>query len=1197
MKKKQNHGDFRANLLKIIRIMRLCLFLILLGTAMAYSADSYSQNAKLRLNLTNATVKEVIKAIEDQSEFIFFYQDQHVDLNRRVNIRISNKTIEEVLNDLFAETGNSYIVRDRQIVIGKVDRQTEENLPLMRRIIEPVEQQQQPQRREITGSVRDDKGLPLPGVSVVVKGTTSGTITGSDGTFMLQVPTNTNILVFSFVGMGTQEVNITGTSAVSVVLTEEMLGIDEVIAVGYQTKYKANLTGSVATVDLNKLENRPTARLANLLAGTTPGLTVTRSNPGRIGTSVDGIRIGGIVSRNEPGVLVVLDGIPQESVGVLNQINPNDVASISILKDAEAAVYGARAAGGVIVITTKRGESKSKIGFGVTKEFNIPHIYRQTTNMFEMFEMQDEGWKNNNASFFGYPDLFKFIKDNNITFDMIKGNDFKYVYGLNAPGTWAPFPDTPFLGFGHTDWMDLMYGTGVKDHYDLNISGISEKTNYYVSLGMVDEGSMLQYGENKSMTGFLRSKFEYNHNDFIKAGTNIALRYQNWVEPSRYDFMQNLISQKFTFDHPFTPEGRYMNWGGYQNPIGVARDGGEATRRYYNIQAQMYVEVRPIKDLIINANIVKYANFTNVRSVQKEFMHYYWDETPTWGSLGQLGQFTRVDALNQFNQSFSGNLTAKYKFEISNDHVFNALVGVSHEEFENDQTNAWRLKLLSESLATLNLGNSQEQYNSDAITHNALESFFANMSYAFRNKYIIEGNYRSDGSSRFAAGYKWKDFYSASAAWNITNEKFVQDLSLNALNNLKFRISWGQLGNQAGIALYDFVQQVNIGQSSILLGPSASPVKAQIATISGFPALDRTWEIAEKTNLGADIAMFDSRLNIVGNYFITDNSNIFYTEEFPQVLGATPPSINGARVKTKGWDFGLGWNDQVNNELQYNINFGISDANTKVISLADRRNISYGNNGFVEGYPVGTVFGFQFDGFIEDEAALANYRSAVSRTPWALTSQLIAGDARFKDLDGDGIVEAAPYTLDENGNPTPTSGDMVALGDLERHYEYFVNGGINYRGFDLSFVLTGVGKWLAFDQTGVNYGYPWIQPLKHFSQNTWTPEKRDAFYPRMSVISVDFSNHRNNNNYGLSDAHYMRRNVPYLAVKNIKLGYTIPQNISSLIRSDKIYLFVNATDLGYIVNKVPKSYSPEQPFNASLTPYPRTFSVGLNINF
>ncbi|MFA5814546.1 MAG: SusC/RagA family TonB-linked outer membrane protein, partial [Bacteroidales bacterium] len=772
-------------------------------------------------------------------------------------------------------------------------------------------------------------------------------------------------------------------------------------------------------------------------------------------------------------------------------------------------------------------------------------------------------------------------------FDKIKNNDFKYVFHGNAP-----FPDTPYLVFGHTDWMEEMYRTAVTKNYDISASGSSDKTNYYASLGIVDEGSMLKYGNNSSLTYYLRLKYEYKFNEVIKVGANLAMRNQNWVEPSNYSFIENLISVKHTQDHAYTPEGRYMNWGGYQNPIGWAREAGDAKRVYYNIQPQLYAEITPTDNLNIRVNVAKNAYFDRSRWLNKQFQHYFWDESPSFPNI-QPNQ-TQVGDSKSINQSFTGNAQATYKYSFNNKHHLRALAGFSHEEFSFDKTTSYRNNLVYTELYTLNMGDSKEQFNSDAQSAYSLRSTFGNLSYSFKDRYNVEGTARYDGSSRFAEGYKWKPFFGAGVSWNVTNEEFIKKLNLKPLDNLKIRASWGQLGNQNSIGLYDFVSRVNITQSNLLMGDPSATSLLQIATLSGFPSLTRTWEIADKKNIGLDIDMFGNRLNGVFNYFITENKNMFYQEEFPQVLGTSAPSINGAHVRTKGWDASLKWTDKLGDAFFYHTGFGIADAKTKVISLSDSRITRYGYNGFLEGYPVGTVFGYEYDGLIKDAADLAAYNASFTA---GIPKRLRPGDAKFKDLDKDGILEATPYKVDANGKPTDDSGDLVDLGDLERHYEYFFNLGFNWKGFDFEVLMVGVGKWLRFDQNPGNNAWPWVQPLEHIYGNCWTPTNTNAKYPAYSIIISDFNPDINANNYRLSDAPYMRNNVPYLAVKNIKLGYTIPQSISRRLRIDRLYFYVNVADAGYLISRVPKSYSPEQPFYSSLTPYPRTFSVGLNLNF
>lgn len=1171
MKKSEKYVPDIGNLKKMLKIMKLTVFFICVFTIHTFAINSYAQSTKINMTLKNVTFKEAIEYIEEETEFYFMMKYEDEIMSKKINVDFKNATITEILNELLDDTNYSYQIIDKFIAVtrsGDIDAQ----IP----------------QKSVTGKITDENGEPLPGVTILVKGTRKGVVTNYDGVYSLADVSSEDILVFSFVGMVPQELVVGAQTTINVTMVPDAIGIEEVIAVGYQSKHKKNLTGSVSEISAEQLENRPTAKLTSVLVGTAPGLNITRSNPGRIGQTSESIRIGGITSRSNPGVLVVIDGIPQEgTTSALNSINPKDVESITVLKDAEAVIYGARASGGVLVVTTKKG-SKPTLNASVSASFRVPHIYPRKTNMIQMFEMLEEGWANNNITpMWGFPKVFKYVKDNNLTFDMIKNNDRQYVITDGAQ-----FPDTPYLEFGHTDWMDLMYGTGVSKNYDVSASGSSEKTNYYASIGLVDEGTMLQYGTNTSYTYYTRLKYEYEHNDVIKVGANIALRYQKLKEPTAYGTVQSLTANKHTYDHPFTPEGKYMNWGGFQNPIGWAVEGGDHIVKYYDIKPQLYAEITPISSLKIRANFAKNASIRNGRSINKSFQHYYGNENPSF--LNRQPHQTNVGSQLFINDSFTGNLQATFNKTIKERHQLRALAGISHEELSYDETTAWRNDLVYDGLQTLNLGNSEEQYNSDKQTQVAIRSAFGNLSYTFDDRYVIEGNVRYDGSSRFAEGYKWDAFFGGGFAWNVTNEDFVKNLGLRNLNGLKLRGSWGQLGNQASIGLYDFVSRVNIAQSNLILGDPTSVSKLQTATLSGFPSLTRTWEIAEKLNFGYDLEMFDNRLKSAANYFITNTENMFYSEEFPSVLGTTPPSINGAHVRTKGWDFSLEWNDNINNEFNYFARLGIADAKTKVISLSDSRIVGYGYNSFVEGQPVGTIYGFDYDGLVQDEADLADY---LDRVTAGITRRVRVGDAKYKDLDGDGIIESAQYKVDENGQPTADSGDLIDLGDAEQHYIYHFTFGFSWKGIDFSMLFNGVGKWNVWERTATELGYPWIQPMEHYYHNTWSPDRPDAKYPRLSTIGSDFNNDRNNNNYRYSNAPYVQQNVPYLAIKNVKLGYTLPKAWAERLKMDKLYVYANIDDLGYIINKMPDSYSPEQPYNRNITPYPQVFSFGLDVNF
>ena len=1035
----------------------------------------------------------------------------------------------------------------------------------------------------IKGVVTDSDGNVLPGVNVIVAGTNRGTTTDFDGNYQISAATG-DVLEFSYVGMLTKNIAVGDSTTIDVTLEEDRAQLDEVVVVGYQTKEKANLTGSVAVIKSEALENRPTTNLSNLLPGLAGGVTVALPNPGRIGGGTDprSIRIGALATRNTPGVLVIVDGVQ----GNIDDVNPNDVDTISILRDAEAAIYGSRASEGVIVITTKRGKSgRPSVAASFNTTIAIPNIHPVKSTTIEYMNYLREGWEQTNTTpLWRFGQVFQYIEDNNLTSEQAisDGNFAHRVVG--------GFPDTPvmYLG-GNSDWYDILYDNAITHNYDLSVSGSSDKLNYYASFRAVDQESMLRFGTNSNTEYNARVKMEYKHNDKLIVGFNIPLSTQTVKEPTDYVGAQNFANFRWSFDHPYTQEGRYMSWNAAPSLVGRFIDAGDANVINYRINPQIYATYSPIKNLDISGRFTKSIFAQKRRALFKSFRTYFWDESP--GGLNIQPFQTNVDVRNWFDQTFIGNVTASYKAIIKDDHTVRALVGTSHEEFLNDWTRAWRNNLVFDGLSSLDIGDSEEQFNDDAQSEVALKSIFGNLSYSFKDRYTVEGTFRRDGSSRFADGFKYDSFFSVGGAWNVTNEPFIQNLNLTALNSLKLRASWGQLGNQGSIGLYSFASTINIG-TGVLLGVPGSVAPAQVANLGSFPNLDATWEAADKTNFGLDATLFNNRLSVEANYFITETKNGFFRQDFPSILGAAPPQINGANFKATGWIASLGWTDNINGDLSYNIRVNVSDANTEVLELADAPVVGYGYNAFVEGKPLGSMYGFAFDGLIQDDADLANYLGEVA----GVTSLLRPGDAKYKDLDGDGVLEFREYTEDENGNPTADSGDLINLGDTERHYEYNVNLGVNWKNFNFTALLVGVGKWTVFDQTPQSYTLPWVQPYEHYINNYWTPTNTDGYYPRPFVVNGSFNQAVNVHNYRVSDAYYSRKSNAYLLLKNIQLGYTLPQRITDKINIQKLQLYVNASDVGFLINNMPKSYSPESPYNANVTPYPTTVSFGLNLN-
>lgn len=1047
------------------------------------------------------------------------------------------------------------------------------------------------QRKVIKGKVVDKNGELLIGVNVSVRGTTNGTITDLNGLFSLEVPKGA-ILEISYIGHLTQILEIDEQNDYSIVMAEDTQKIEEVVVVGYQSKERKNLTGSVATVDTKMLENRPAARGTDLLQGVAPGLIISRTNPGRVGGGDVGIEIQGVSARSGSDVLVVIDGLPQPlgSIDAINSINPNDIENISVLKDGEAVVYGSRASSGVIVITTKSGK-QNKVEASYTASFKTPSLYSKKANVIDTYLLMDKAWNMSGVdNILGYPTVINYIKDKNLTFNDVKNNDYKHVVSGSAP-----FPDTPFLVFSHYDWFDLMYGTAITHNYDVTASGSSEKASYYTSIGYIDEGSMLQYGENSNKTAFARVKLDYRFNNWITVGSNINLRYQNYVEPIDLGGLEGAIAGRASWDVPYTPEGRYCSWGGPPNPIGLANERGENRQQRYMMSAQFFADFTPIKNLKIRAVGQKSYDGIKARATMKWFDTYYWNESFAYPSLANRNADTYSYYGNNFDQSLNMTISADYKNTFLKDHAIRAFAAFTHEEFQYDHATAQARDLAYLGLNTLNLGNPVKNLVSDSQTENTLKGLLANVGYTYKDKYTVEGYFRRDGSSRFASGHKWNNFYGVGGAYIISNESFFKKLNIdNYLNYLKIRLNYGELGNQAGIGNYDFVQSLSISTSNILFGTPSSVLKQQIAGLSGFPSDTRTWQISRKLNVGVDLSLLNDRLSVAYNQYVTNTNNAFYTEEFPSLLGTTAPNINGAEIRAKGWDLAITWRDQLKNGFSYSVSVGINDSKTKAIKLPDNVVPDLSGNAWVEGYPLGAQFGLVYDGIMQNQGEVDAYYSQIKG---GITNRLQPGDVRFKDLDGDGVIESTLYQTDENGKPLESSGDMVYLGDKRPHYQYYINLSAAYKGFEFSAILNGVGKWNVVQNDRIGWGFPWTQVLEHaVSEPGWTPENPVEF-PRLYITDATFDNSVNNHNFTPSTAPFSFVNVPWLNIKNIQIAYSLPKEWVSKIHMNRIKIFANATDLGYIINKMPESYSPEQPFSSAIAPYTRTFSIGLNVGF
>jgi len=689
--------------------------------------------------------------------------------------------------------------------------------------------------------------------------------------------------------------------------------------------------------------------------------------------------------------------------------------------------------------------------------------------------------------------------------------------------------------------------------------------------------AIMSYGSNynKKISG--RFKNDFKVTDFLEVNTNFSFQNQKIIEPTNYSGMQSWQGLLWPCLMPYNKYGHLYNFGSNQNPIGFASESGDVTTLNYRISGLLALVFTPFKDFKLTSEIS--SNFDISENDWANLGFDMYDENDKY-SYNSTNNRNSAGANYRRSRYTVANLYANYEYILLDKHRFNFLAGYSHEENDTRAFSAERrLGLISSEIPTFAMGDSEQQYNGESKADMSLNSAYARVGYDFEHKYLIEGNFRYDGSSKFAKGYKWAPFFGVSGAWVLSNEKFMQKMK-NAIDYLKIRSSWGQMGNQASIGLYDFISQVNIG-GRYPMGNPLSPVISQSATLGGMSSLTRSWETIETSNIGIDYAGIDSRLSLTLDFFVKNNKNMFFSKEFPQVLGTSAPSINGAHVRTKGWEISIGWKDKVG-EFNYFANLNLSNNTNKVVELVETGIPSLGTNGYLQGYPVGSIFGYKFDGFIQNESELSAHTSKFTS---GIPNNLKPGDVRYVDMDGDGKLIPQAYQLGPDGKPTVTSGDLVKLGDNGQHYLFGINLGGSWKNIDLSAFFQGVGKWTVYE-TNDPAVYPFIS---YYYGEVWTTAKPNSVYPRLTqdgtVLGYDFQ---------VSNAPYKLFNNRYIRLKNLQIGYTLPSIITRKVMLDKVRVYFSGTDL-WEANKLPGTYDPEKPFALQATPMPRGYSFGINV--
>lgn len=1029
------------------------------------------------------------------------------------------------------------------------------------------------------GVIKDTDGNPVIGASVLIQGTMTGAITDVDGSFSLPEAEAGNVLLIQCLGYKDQLVNYDG-NPVNAILEFDTQMIEETVVVGYGTQKKTNVTGAVSMVNSDVIEARPVANVTQALQGAIPGLNIsTSTNGGDLNSSMSiNIRgTGSISSSDNP--LILIDGIE----GDLNMINPNDIESISVLKDAaSASIYGARAAFGVILVTTKSGkEGKVRVSYSGDVRFSTATQVPKMLDSYSFALYWNEAQRNvDGGAQFNAETLQKI---QNFQAGMYTDPSTPEYYGayLNNQNRWGQYGSS----FANTNWFDEFYNKNVPStQHNISVSGGTDKFNYLISGSYLLQNGLIRHGHDEL------NRYTTN----VKLGAQLAkwirVDYLNRWTRKNYEKPQYLtglffhnIARRWPTCYPVDPNGHWAD--GME--IAELEEGGEYHEYEDNYVQQLKVTIEPVKDWKIY--LEGSLGITNTKSTTSRFPVYAYDgdNQPYLKDSGYGTQTYVYD--KRFRQDYyTVNIYTDYTRNFGK-HNAKIMAGLNFEKYSQD--NLWGS---GENLTSNDypyLSQAQQTFlTGDSYWHRAVAGYFARLNYDYDGRYLFEANIRYDGSSRFIGDKRWAWFPSFSAGWNIAREGFFEPVS-HKISMLKLRLSWGQLGNTSSqynsfTDWYPFYQEQGLGSGTndwIINGDQTN-----WATMPGIVSDLLTWETIETWDVGFDWSMFNDRFTGTFDWFNrTTRDMIGPAPTLGSALGTNAPQINNCDMRSRGWEIELGWRDKAG-DFNYSVKFNLSDARQFILSYPNESGDL--NAAYYSGQEIGEIWGYETEGIAQTQEQMNSWLEAGNRPTWG--SNWSAGDIMYRDLDGDGEVSQGANTLEDHG-------DRRIIGNNTPRFRFGLNFGLEWKGIDFSIFFQGVAKrdW-AF---GPGDTYFWgasgqgLWQAAGFEEHLdyWSVDNPDAYYPR--PIFSDQKNLYIQTRYLQSAA--------FLRCKNIQLGYTLPEKWTSKIGLSACRVYLSC-DNAFTISGLSSIFDPEafgsyDSYGTSGKTYPlqRTLAVGLSLNF
>ncbi|WP_373730115.1 SusC/RagA family TonB-linked outer membrane protein [Bacteroides heparinolyticus] len=1005
------------------------------------------------------------------------------------------------------------------------------------------------QSLSVTGSVTDKNNQePIIGASVLVEGTTNGTITNADGEFTLSGVPSGGTIVVSYIGYTTQRIAVNGKTRLTIALAEDTEMLDEVVVVGYGVQKKVNLTGSVSAVKGDALERRPVADATQSLQGLVPGLMVSNSGTGRPGSSGTLTLRGQGNLDNTANPYILVDGVEMN----LSDVNPNDIESISVLKDAAAsAIYGARAAYGVILVTTKKGEDgKARINYQGTVGWSAPTVLPDMVDSYSFAKYWNDGCTNA-----GSPRLYSEEK-----MALLQ----QYIKDPSSVNPWAELPansnmnpafENSELGVGNVDYFDLHYKDwAFKQNHNVSLSGGGKKAQYYVSGGYYSEDGILRYAKMDFSRYNLTANVNSQITDWLKLKVNTKFMHSDTDTP----FGDGGISEGFYHSLArFRPTVSVIDPNGHFTELSMIpylQSGTYTTTARDRLSLTTGFEVQPLKNWFIFFDYTYKQMNMEYEALNVSPLIYAADGVSTSkGQRSELGmspdgKFTRSYARTRYQTI---NLYTNYLFSLADKHNFTLMGG--YQEEDNSYSYMKNAITGLYSTATPNVGmGTGDKVVVDTRNGWATRGFFGRINYDYDGRYLVEVNGRYDGSSRFAPDHRWGFFPSASLGWNINRERFMEPLT-DVVSNLKLRASYGLLGNQAGAALYTFAatMELNGGLGSYIFDDgrhiyTKAPLVVNPAT---------TWEKVESKNIGLDFGFFGNSLTGSFDLFQRDTKDMLGPgEDFPDFFGADAPKTNNARMRNRGWELTLNYRGKIGKDIDYSIGGMLSDATAEVTEYVNPKGSDPAGSWY-KGRKVGEIWGYRADGLIQTQAEADEYNQKydlkyISGKPWT------PGDVKYRDLNGDNKIDRGTNSL-EGG-----MGDMTIIGNTTPRYQYTINGSISYKGLTLSAMFQGVGKRDYNAGGGVYFWgsgpYAQVTVFKEH-MDYWREDNKDAYFPKPYIHSAGGVDPFQQKTKTVSDRYI--QSAAYCRLKNLTLSYDIPQRWTQKIGMQKVQVFFSGENL------------------------------------